>query len=102
MHPDEFQPDPGNCILCACGMTVEKMRAQKVASIPESAVIDTGERKIVFVESAPGVFDSRAVALGSRVGEYYRVTKELTTADRIAARGAFLLDAEARLHPAAK
>jgi membrane fusion protein, copper/silver efflux system len=68
-----------------------------VLSVPESAVIDTGDRKIVYVETEPGIFEGRQVTLGSRVGDRYPVLDGLSPGDRVAAAGAFLIDAESRL-----
>ena len=68
-------------------------------SVPESAVVDTGTKTIVYVEVSPGVFEGRAVALGSRTGDSFPVLDGLGPDDRIAAAGAFLIDAETRLNP---
>jgi Cu(I)/Ag(I) efflux system membrane fusion protein len=68
----------------------------RVLSVPESAVIDTGARTIVYVESSPGVFEGRAVVLGPRSGDSFPVLDGLAPGDRIAAAGAFLIDAETR------
>jgi Cu(I)/Ag(I) efflux system membrane fusion protein len=70
-----------------------------VLSIPEDAVIDTGSRRIVYVETAPGVFDGREVVLGPRSGDRFPVLEGLEAGERVAAAGAFLIDAEARLNP---
>lgn len=72
-----------------------------VLSVPEQAVIDTGSHKVVYVEREPGNFEGVEVKLGPRVGGFYPVISGLTAADRIAAAGSFLLDAETRLNPAA-
>ncbi len=69
--------------------------------MPQGAVIDTGAKQIVYVESAPGVFDGVAVELGPRDGDYYAVVAGLRRGQRVAAAGAFLIDAETRLNPAA-
>jgi Cu(I)/Ag(I) efflux system membrane fusion protein len=71
-----------------------------VLSVPESAVIDTGARKIVYVESGAGLFEGRAVALGARAGNQFPVLDGLAPGERVAAAGAFLIDAESRLDPA--
>ena len=71
----------------------------RVMSIPESAVIDTGTKTIVYVEASPGVFEGRAVVLGPRAGDSFPVLDGLGPDDRIAAAGAFLIDAETRLNP---
>jgi hypothetical protein len=72
-----------------------------VLSVPEHAVIDTGSHKVVYVEREPGNFEGVEVKLGPRAGGFYPVISGLTAADRIAAAGSFLLDAETRLNPAA-
>ena len=46
-------------------------------SVPESAVIDTGDRKIVYVETEPGVFEGREVVLGPRIGDRFPVLEGL-------------------------
>jgi membrane fusion protein, copper/silver efflux system len=71
----------------------------RVMSVPESAVIDTGTKTIVYVEAGPGVFEGRAVVLGPRWGDSFPVLDGLAPGDRIAAAGAFLIDAETRLNP---
>lgn len=101
MHPEELEPKPGVCTTCGCGMELMPTRLEGVLSIPEIAVIDTGTRKVVYTEFAEGVFDAHEVVLGPRVGEYYQVLDGLAAGQRIAARGAFLIDAEARLNPVA-
>jgi Cu(I)/Ag(I) efflux system membrane fusion protein len=68
-------------------------------AIPRSAVIDTGNEKIVYVESAPGIFDAKAVKLGPLAGEEYPVMDGLSEGDKVVTAGAFLLDAENRINP---
>jgi hypothetical protein len=71
----------------------------QVLAVPQSAVVDTGARKVVFVEGMPGMFDGIEVVLGPRCGEYYPVVKGLEAGQKVAIAGAFLLDAETRLNP---
>lgn len=100
MHPEELSDQPGLCRTCNCGMAMKQWRAERLLSVPETAVVDTGDRKIVYVESMPGVYDAHAVTLGPRVGAYYPVLDGLELGQKIAIRGSFLIDAEARLNPA--
>jgi len=72
----------GRKVWTCCANCTPKLRAQpvkylarmappprdQVLTVPESAVIDTGSRKVVYVESEPGVFEGREVVLGSRSG----------------------------------
>jgi Cu(I)/Ag(I) efflux system membrane fusion protein len=73
-----------------------------VLCVPESAVIDTGASRVVYVESAPGVFEGRAVTLGPRSGDSYPVLDGLVPGERVAAAGAFLIDAETRINPSTR
>jgi Cu(I)/Ag(I) efflux system membrane fusion protein len=71
-----------------------------VLTVPESAVIDTGGRKVVYVEIEPGVFEGRKVVLGPRSGDLFPVLEGLSPGQKVAAAGAFLIDAESRINPA--
>ncbi len=73
--------------------------AGQVLAVPRSAVVDAGVRKVVFVESMPGMFDGVEVVLGPRCGDFYPVVRGLEAGQRVAFAGAFLLDAETRLNP---
>jgi Cu(I)/Ag(I) efflux system membrane fusion protein len=73
-----------------------------VLSVPESAVIDTGRRTIVYIEAEPGVYEGREVTLGPRIGDHFPVLEGLAPGEKVAAGGAFLIDAESRLNPATR
>jgi Cu(I)/Ag(I) efflux system membrane fusion protein len=73
-----------------------------VLSIPESAVIDTGTDKIVYVETEPGVFEGHKVVLGPRSGDRFPVLEGISPGEKVAAAGAFLIDAESRINPATR
>jgi hypothetical protein len=70
-----------------------------VLAVPESAVVDTGTRAVVYVERMPGMFDGVEVTLGPRCGDAYPVVSGLEPGQLVAAAGAFLIDAETRLNP---
>jgi Cu(I)/Ag(I) efflux system membrane fusion protein len=72
-----------------------------VLSVPELAVIDTGREKVVYIEREPGLYEGVEVKLGPKSGGLYAVIEGLLPGDRVAAAGAFLIDAETRLNPAA-
>jgi Cu(I)/Ag(I) efflux system membrane fusion protein len=69
--------------------------------VPSDAVIDTGERKIVFVATGPGHFEPRAITVGAPLGDDYQVLAGLAAGELIATSGQFLLDSESRLRGAA-
>ncbi len=73
--------------------------SEGVLSVPESAIIDRGRERLVYVETMPGQFDGVAVEVGRRCGAFYPVLKGLKSGQRVATAGAFLIDAETRLNP---
>lgn len=68
--------------------------------VPESAVLPTGVRNVVFVDRGEGRMEIRNVQLGTRVGDRYEVLAGLEEGERIVTSGNFLIDAESRLQAA--
>lgn len=69
-------------------------------AVPESAVIDSGLRRIVLVEAAEGFLEPREVRLGARAGEYFEVLEGLAAGERVVTSANFLIDSESRLREA--
>ncbi len=65
-------------------------------TIPESAVIRTGTRSIVFVVH-DNHLQPREITLGPSSGELYRVESGLVAGEKVATGAQFLLDSESRL-----
>jgi len=99
IYPDRLFDKVENCPIDK--FPLRQARVEKVLAVPESAIIDTGVRKVAYRQSAPGVFDMVEVRLGARAGEFYPVLAGLEEGDQVATAGAFLVDAENRLNPAA-
>ena len=99
MHPERTSDKKTPCPDCKTEM--RHYEFEQLLAVPAASVVDTGERTVVFVESMPGTFDAVDVKLGHRSGEYYQVLKGLAAGQRVVTAGAFLLDAETRLNPAA-
>jgi membrane fusion protein, copper/silver efflux system len=68
--------------------------------VPDGAVLDSGTRKLVFVETAPGTFSPREVVVGLRSGGKTQVASGLAVGERVAVKANFLLDSESRLKAA--
>jgi Cu(I)/Ag(I) efflux system membrane fusion protein len=68
--------------------------------VPSDAVIDTGERKVVFLATGGGRFEPRAIVTGLAFDGRYEVTAGLDEGDVIATSGQFLLDSESRIRGA--
>jgi len=68
--------------------------------IPDSALIDTGTRQVVFVEEPAGHFEPREVTVGPRNNGQVVVKSGLNAGERVAMSATFLLDSESRLRAA--
>jgi Cu(I)/Ag(I) efflux system membrane fusion protein len=66
-------------------------------SVPADAVLDSGMRKIVYVETSEGVFEPRAVEVGEAFGGRIAVKKGLAEGDRVVTAGNFMIDSESRM-----
>jgi Cu(I)/Ag(I) efflux system membrane fusion protein len=69
-------------------------------AVPESAVLPTGERHVVFVDLGDGRLAPREVRLGARAGEWYEVLAGLKAGERVVTSGNFLISSEAKLKTA--
>ncbi|EGP55798.1 putative cation efflux system protein [Agrobacterium tumefaciens F2] len=68
-----------------------------VAAIPGSAIIDTGNRRLVFVDKGKGRFETRDVKIGARGNDTVQITEGVEVGDRVVTAANFLLDAESNL-----
>lgn len=68
-----------------------------VLALPEAAVIDTGTKKIVFIEKGPGLYRPVEVELGAKGEGYYQVLKGLSENDLVVTSSQFLMDSESRI-----
>ncbi len=99
LTPDRVYEEPNLCPVDR--YPLQRARLEKVLVVPVAAVVNTGTRKIVYREAEPGVFEMIEIQIGPRAGEFYPVTSGLDEGNRVATAGAFLVDAENRLNPAA-
>jgi membrane fusion protein, copper/silver efflux system len=69
-------------------------------TVPESAVLQSGLRQVVFVDQGQGVFAPREVKLGTKADSRFAVLDGLTAGERVVTSGNFLLDSESKLQSA--
>jgi Cu(I)/Ag(I) efflux system membrane fusion protein len=69
-------------------------------TVPRSAVIDSGERQVVFLVQGEGRFKPQAVALGQRDSERVEILSGLAEGDEVVVAANFLIDAESNLKAA--
>jgi membrane fusion protein, copper/silver efflux system len=73
-----------------------------VVSVPESAVMDTGNRQAVLVDKGRGRFEPRDVKLGHRGDGYVEVYDGIAEGEPVVVSANFLIDAESNLKAALK
>jgi len=72
----------------------------KKLAVPESAIIDTGIRKVAFVDRGSGNFEPRDVKLGVKVADHYEVIDGLKPGERVVTSANFLIDSESKFKEA--
>ena len=71
-----------------------------VLSVPESALIDSGQRQIVLVARGEGLFEPRAVTAGRHAGSLVEIASGLKEGENVVTSATFLIDAESNLRAA--
>ena len=71
-------------------------------AIPETAILDTGTRQIVYVAKEPGHYEPREVRLGREAGGYYEVASGLKEGEQVVNSANFFIDSESKIRAAAQ
>ena len=83
-------------------VAIEGGTAKPVVTVPDTAVVDTGDRQVVFVDLGDGRFEPRNVKTGLRGDGRVEIMDGVKTGDRVVVAANFLLDAESNLTSALK
>lgn len=104
MHPEVVADREGTCPLCGMALArepgepiAETERSSALLAVPRTAVLDSGARRIVWIERAPGRYEAAEVVLGPRAGDRYPVLAGVNEGDRVVVRGNFLLDSQSQI-----
>jgi membrane fusion protein, copper/silver efflux system len=73
-----------------------------VLAVPESAVLDSGNRQAVLIDKGEGRFEPRDVKLGRRGGGFAEITDGVAEGEAVVTSANFLIDAESNLKAALK
>ncbi|MBI3132195.1 MAG: efflux RND transporter periplasmic adaptor subunit [Acidobacteria bacterium] len=71
--------------------------ARKALTVPVDAVLDSGKRRLVFVDLGQGRLMPKVVELGERGSESVEVRSGLMAGERVVRGATFLVDSESRL-----
>jgi multidrug efflux pump subunit AcrA (membrane-fusion protein) len=103
MHPEVVSDGSGECP--DCGMFLEKVAGGLVLAVPRSAILDTGPRRLVYLDKGEGRYEQRQVQVGpeaeasveGRPVKFYPVLAGLAPGDRVVTRANFLIDSQSQL-----
>jgi Cu(I)/Ag(I) efflux system membrane fusion protein len=91
-------PNPGGSLMPQMFTNIEiTIDLGKRLAVPDAAVIDTGTRKIVYVDKGEGHFEPREVLTGLRGEKMLEIVQGLKEGNRVASSANFLIDSEAQL-----
>jgi Cu(I)/Ag(I) efflux system membrane fusion protein len=65
--------------------------------VPASAVMDSGKRQTVWVETSSGMFEPRNVQVGGQSVDMVQILSGIKPGDKVAVSGAYLIDSESQL-----
>lgn len=75
---------------------------QKVTTVPDSAVIDSGNRQIIIIDRGEGRFEPKVVTTGRRGEGRVEIREGVQGGERVVTSANFLIDAESNLKAALK
>jgi Cu(I)/Ag(I) efflux system membrane fusion protein len=73
---------------------------EPVITVPDSAVIDTGERQVVIIDKGEGSFEPREVKVGMRGEGVTEIREGVEEGEQVVTSANFLIDAESNLKAA--
>jgi RND family efflux transporter MFP subunit len=96
-------PNPGRLLKPGmfADVRLDTGSGASAVTVPMSAVIDSGARRMVFVQRGEGRFEPREVKLGASGNDYVEVLEGVKEGEDVVVAANFLIDAESNLKAAA-
>jgi membrane fusion protein, copper/silver efflux system len=102
MHPEIIKDGPGDCDICGMPLVpaselgyVTTADSEKPLLIPATAVLRTGKRAVVYLQTGTSdqpSFEGREIELGPRAGDMFIVEAGLNEGDLVVTQGNFKID----------
>lgn len=81
-------------------LSLDAGREEERLAVPDSAVLDSGTRKLILIQKGEGLFEPREVRLGRYADGYFEVLEGAAEGETVVTRANFLIDAESKLKSA--
>jgi multidrug efflux pump subunit AcrA (membrane-fusion protein) len=93
----EAMPECGELIKQEKKNITKTGKHDEILAIPVNALLDTGKRKLVYVDRGGGEYEPREVEVGLQAEDYYPVVRGLKEGERVVTRANFLIDSQTQL-----
>ncbi|MBI4375093.1 MAG: efflux RND transporter periplasmic adaptor subunit [Elusimicrobia bacterium] len=91
-------PNPGGLLKLEMFVNAAiKADLGRVLALPESALLDSGARKLVFVDLGEGRIEPREVRVGREADGYYELLSGAREGEKVVTTANFLIDSESKL-----
>ncbi|HEB34328.1 MAG TPA: efflux RND transporter periplasmic adaptor subunit, partial [Candidatus Aminicenantes bacterium] len=106
MHPEVISDKPGECPICGMFLVKKELASSgSVLAVYKYAVLDTGVRKLVYVEKEKGIYEPTVVEIGSEAvalvngqkRRFYVLKAGLSEGMRVVSQANFLIDSQSQL-----
>ncbi|MBI5882075.1 MAG: efflux RND transporter periplasmic adaptor subunit [Elusimicrobia bacterium] len=94
-------PDPEGMLKPEMFINAEiKAGLGRVLALPEGALLDTGERKLAFVDLGEGRIEPRVLRVGRKAEGFYELLSGAKEGEKVVTSANFLIDSESKLKAA--
>ena len=69
----------------------------KKLAVPDTAVLDTGVRQLVYVQTQPGQYEPREIKVGREASGYYEALSGVKEGELVVTSANFLIDSESKI-----
>lgn len=106
MHPEVISDKPGECPICEMFLAKKELASpDSVLAVPRDAVLDTGARKLVYVEKERGSYVAKEIEIGSEAiasvngikRRFYVLKAGLSEGMKVVSQANFLIDSQSQI-----
>jgi len=106
MHPEVMSDKPGDCPICGMFLVKKEVASpDMILAVPKGAVLDTGVRKLVYVEKEKGTYIPKEIEIGPEAiaeingqkKRYYVIKAGLSDGMRVVSQANFLIDSQSQI-----